>query len=133
MGGTTALVVSSIALQQSNAAMDAAKDAQCKATLSTYDSLNKPTIAEQREYADCVYRIHGTGEPMSADVAIVLKIVLLIIIISSVYGGYTEYKNKNMGGGVIDIFMWAIMYGIGAFGIMVVLALVLLGLQFIFS
>ena len=98
---STTVALSSMAATQSAIAANQAaqaKTAACKALVTTYKH-ESSTVAEMREYADCVYRLHPSE--MSPDVLIALKVLVFLLLVSMPIGGwvmrYEDWSGRCAG------------------------------------
>jgi hypothetical protein len=97
MAGTSiAIGIAAGSAVQSSAASSRARDAECRVILSDFHNITKPALHEQREYAGCVYRLHGDGVPISDGNIMFIKVCIVIVLLSWMYGLYVEfYKNRG--------------------------------------
>lgn len=126
-----ATAIAVIASSQAAAASSRARDAECRAILSAYDTSTKPNLHEQREYAGCVYRIHGTGEPMSANDIMMVKVIIVVAIIGACIGVY-----KSVNDSYNDVFEHCLSASFGAICLPIFFAIIgfaLYAIKFLFS
>lgn len=128
--GATSIAIASGASAQAAAASARAAKAECIANMGNYDP-KTATVQQQRDYASCVFRLHGDGEPMDAGAAIALKAVILLSFVGAGIGAWIGYRDSYddwlmaVAGG----FFGAAAPWLGAF----ILALAAAGLSFLFS
>jgi hypothetical protein len=126
-----ATAIAVIASSQASIAQSQARDAECRVVLEIFDSSSKPTINEQREYAGCVYRIHGSGEPLTSGEVMAWKAIIIIAIIGACIGIYKARQDPWSSG--FDYFTLAFL---GALGLPLVLAILggaAYGIYFLFT
>ena len=80
---STSIALASVASGQAAAAANLAARASCIASVRGY-AHDSATVAEMREYAGCVNRLHP--EPLGADAVLAWKIAILIVLLSPFVG-----------------------------------------------
>ena len=128
----TATAISAVAITQSTIAINSAKDAECKFLLQNFDSLKNPTVTEQREYANCVHRIYGNGEPMPSDVAVVIKVAILIVFAFFFFGMWKE-KSEHSRSDFVDVFMSGMLWALLSVIAMFLIGLIIAAITFLVS
>jgi len=87
MTDITPIALSSVAIANSQLAIQVAKKAECEAFIADFNP-KKATLEEKREYAECVQLVYGTGKEMSPGDVFALKALILIALACSVAGFY---------------------------------------------
>lgn len=121
MGAGTAMGAAGLAA--ASAAQSAARDAECRAIIKTFDGTHA-TVEQRREYAACVHRIDGTGEPMDPMATIIIKAVVVFSFIGAGIGATWGWREGGafeavLGGALGAMVPWfisaiiaAVIYGI---------------------
>lgn len=112
----TSIAIASGASAQAAAASARAARAECIAAMPQHNP-KTATVQEMRYYAGCVYRVHGSGEPMSDGLVLIFKVAVVFLLAGFGVGAWKGYNDE----GVVVGFM----YGIG--GAVAVLAVILVG------
>lgn len=129
----TATAISSAAFVMAVNAQNRAEDAMCESVLrapppSTGD------IAGLRTFAGCVYRIHGTGEPLDPVSAIALKTVIILSLLFAAAGAVLGVMhNSDLDLKIFGAILFAVLGAIVPFAGGLIVLLVLAGLRFIAS
>lgn len=121
-------VSAGMAASAATSASEAREAARCSGVLQSF---NAPvaTVEAKRDYAHCVYRIYGDGDPMPFAAVLLLKVTIALALIGMVYGGVKGWRND----GPVDAVLGVIIGAIAPFATAGVLFLVWLGLQFLVS
>lgn len=72
----------------------AAERARCYGVLDRYDA-KTATVVQARDYAHCVYNIHGDGEPLSAWAAVLIKVAIVVGILSMIVGAIWGWREDG--------------------------------------
>jgi hypothetical protein len=107
-----ATAIAVMASTQASIAQSQARDAECRVVLENFDTTTKPTLNEQREYAGCVYRMHGSGEPLTQGDVVAIKVLIVIAIIGACIGIYKA--GQDSWNGITEYFAMALFGAIGA-------------------
>jgi hypothetical protein len=94
MSTTAATAAATAAIASSNAAQIAARRAECRAMMPGFQH-DGATVVEQRQYAGCVYRLHGSGEPFSPGVEMALKAVFLLALVAGGFGAWVGWRDDG--------------------------------------
>lgn len=124
----TSIAIASGASAQAAAASARAARAECIATMPDYNP-KTATVQEMRYYADCVYRVHGSGEPMPDGVVLVIKVAVVLLLVGF---GVGAWKGREEGG-IIDGFVYGVVGAAAVFAVLLVGALLLAGVGFLFG
>ena len=87
MTEAVSIALSSVAIANSQLAIQMAKKAECEAFIANFNP-KKATLEEKREYAECVQLVYGTGKEMAPGDVFALKALILIALACSVAGFY---------------------------------------------
>lgn len=119
-------VSAGMAASAAASASEAREAAWCSGVLQSF---NAPvaTVEAKRDYAHCVYRIYGDGEPMGAAAVLLLKVAIGLALIGAVYGGVKGWRDDGPALAVLGIFIGAV----APFAAAGALVLLWLGLQFL--
>jgi len=123
---STAAFAGAAAASAAASASNAREAARCSGVLQSFDA-PVATVEAKRDYAGCVYRIYGDGEPMSAAAVLLLKVTIGLALIGMVYGGVKGWRDD----GLVMAVLGAIFGAIIPFCAAGALVLVLMGLQFL--
>ncbi len=126
--GATGIAVASAASANAGVAASRARDAECVAKMGQFQPATA-TVQQQRDYASCVHRLHGDGEPMDAGAVIGLKVVVLASFVCAAGGAVWGWDEEGGSGA----FMGALVGAVAPWFAALVLALAVAGLQFLFS
>lgn len=124
----SASIAASSAASAAASASAARESARCSGVLQSFDT-TVATVEAKRDYAHCVYRIYGDGEPMPFAAVLLLKVTIALALIGMVYGGVKGWRNDGPVAAVLGVIIGAI----APFATTGVLFLVWLGLQFLVS
>lgn len=124
MGAGTAM--GAAALAAASAAQSAARDAECRATIKTFDGTHA-TVEQRREYAACVHRIDGTGEPMDPMASIIIKAVIVFSFIGAGIGAAWGWKE----GGVFEAVLAGLLGAMVPWLISAIIAAAVYGIVFV--
>ena len=83
------------ASQSSAAAANAAMSAKCATVLPNYRP-EGASVAAMREYAACVYHVHGSGEPLDPFMALALKVVIVLSLVVGVVVSFRTFRESEM-------------------------------------
>ena len=122
-------IVAGASAQAAVASSQAAK-ALCVARMPNFDA-KTATVQQARDYASCVHRVYGSGEPMDPSAVIALKFVVALSFVGLIAGGV--YGWRNTWGDMLDVVMWAIVGAVAPWLAAFCLFLAAAGLQFLFS
>ena len=114
----TGTAIAIIASWQALQAQEIARRTECKLIISSYPQ--HPTLSEQREYAGCVYKLYGNGEPLTHGDIFAIKVLIVIVLIGACIGYYKSTQDKYKDG-LLDAFMFTFF---GAILLPILLALV---------
>ena len=95
MDNTTGTVLGAAAVAVALDAKDKARRAELNTFIANFDP-KTASIEDKRKYADAVYEIHGTGEPMPKAMNVVLRLLaatnllLVAIVIFGNWGNFFE-------------------------------------------
>lgn len=134
MAGTSAAVAATGA---ANAAIIAARNSELKSeclslTMPKYQH-DGSTIDQMRDYASCVYRVYGSGEPMSSTLALLIKASIVCAIIFGSAFGWREWRCGYFKGKLSDAALSSII-GIMVGGVIpFAIAVVVIAVKFLFS
>ena len=84
---SASIALSAAAIANSNAALSAARRAECMQLVNGYEH-DTATVAQSREYAGCVFRLYGNGEPLSGPEVLALKIAVVVALIGVGVGAW---------------------------------------------
>lgn len=104
---------------------DSAKKTACASYIKSYNA-QTATVQEMREYASCVHRVYGRGEPLSGGEIGAIKLAILVFFVAWVLSGYKLYREDGLGVSIGIGFCLAAIITLG-------LALVASAAGFLFS
>lgn len=127
---STSAAVSGALAAAAAASASAARDAECRTVLAGYEPKGA-SVEMQREYASCVYRIHGSGEPLDPMAAFLIKVAVVLAFLGAAAGIFFSRQDpwNSWGDAALYAVGGAILFPSG-------LGLILLagaGIQFLFS
>lgn len=96
------------------AASRAAAKARCESELKSYDA-GTASVEQMRDYARCVFTVHGSGEPLDPNVILALKVTIIVSLIAAGVGfvrGWT--KGDGLGDGLLFGLAGAILVWVAA-------------------
>lgn len=118
-------IATNAAQNAAQAASRAAEKARCERELKGYDA-GTASVEQMRDYARCVFTVHGSGEPLDPTVVLALKATILVSVIVA---GVGFVRGWTKGDGFAD----GMMFGITGALLVWLAALVLGGLYFVFG
>ncbi len=127
---SVAVGIAAGASAQAAVASSQAAKALCVARMPNFDA-KTATVQQAREYASCVHRVYGSGEPMDPGAVIALKLIVALSFVGLIAGGV--YGWRDSWGDWFDVVMWAVVGAIAPWLAAGVLFLAAAGLQFLFS
>ncbi|WP_089177276.1 hypothetical protein [Bosea sp. AS-1] len=125
---SASIAISAAAQAQAAAAQAAAERSVCISITKNYAPATA-TVADMREYANCVFTLHGTGEPMSASAALLIKGMIVLAFIGAAIGGWLGWRDDGPIMAAIGSFIGAVVVAAAVFVLITVAA----GVQFLFS
>ena len=129
MSSTIAVIAASSSASSSAAlaaSAHAERIARCGISIPNFEP-KTATVAEMRDYASCVYVVHGSGEPMPAGVEIALKVLILGSLVGGLFFGAKSWREDGPVLGVLAFAMGALAIPIA----LLVVAAVVAGLAWI--
>lgn len=124
----TAIAISSAASASAAAASARARKAECMVRLEQYD-VKTATVEQARDYASCVYTLHGSGEPLDPASAMLLKICIILVLAGAAVGGYRGWNYD----GLIGAFFFTIGAATITAAALFAVGVAALGINFLFS
>ena len=106
---TSAVAISAAAnanAAAANAAAQAAAKKACMAYVRGYEH-DRATVAEMREYAGCIDRLHP--QELSADAMTALKVVVVVLLAGMVIGVVREWRDPFRGGPIGTVMMGSVL------------------------
>ena len=124
----TSIAIASGASAQAAAASARAARAECLAAMPHHNP-KTATVQEMRYYADCVYRVHGSGEPMSPESVLGLKFAVFLLLAGFAVGAWKGWEDE----GALGAFMWGVAGAAMVFAALLVFALLVAGVAVLFG
>jgi len=125
---SASIAIAASASASAAAANARARKAECVSLMKGYED-TKATVGDRRDYASCVYTIHGDGVPMTGAELIILKIIIFIALASIPVGVWWGYKEDGVGFAILTGIVLPVALGAGA----LVLGVILYGFYFLFT
>lgn len=91
------------------AALESAK-VQCLATMAVYQP-KSATVVQMREYAGCVHRVYGSGEPWYPVTLILIKAAIVVLILSMPVGAVVGWRSDEMETRLASA-LWGAFFGV---------------------
>lgn len=110
----TGVAIGAAAQAQATAAMIAAENARCTAVL-TQPLMTTASVDEKRDYAGCIFRVHGSGEPMTEASAILLKLLIVVCFVGAGFGAWVGWRQEGGPFAVMGLVIGAMTAGCAAF------------------
>jgi hypothetical protein len=112
---SAAIDAANLAIRTANNASAEASYRKCTEVLATYDP-RSATVEQAREYAGCVYTVHGTGE--APDKTFIAMLLLFVLI----GAGIGAYMGDRIGDSRSDAVFGGILGAVMGFPALMVLA-----------
>jgi hypothetical protein len=127
---SVSLAIAAGASAQASAASEIARKAECTAKEAAFQPTTA-TVEQKRDYASCVYTLHGSGEPMDPWTALLLKICVFLVFCGAGVGLFAAYKDDWAG--PFEYGFYPIAGAAITAAALFVLGLAVVGVGFLFS
>lgn len=105
---TVAIAAAVVAGSSASHSRRSAETAYCKDYLYSYDA-KAASIGEARQYAACVHRIYGDGEPMSAGMVLFIKAIILAAVLGASFGVWLVWRGHDHWTQLFDYILAGIL------------------------